>query len=75
LELVLQEDLSIFRIEDQLTDAYYSLSGVTVENLTWDECLMKYDRQDTFMYADPPYWKLSGYGVEFGGNITERWLS
>lgn len=57
---------SFLRIEDHLTDAYYRLSGVTVENLSWDECLMKYDRPHSFMYADPPYWKLAGYGMEFG---------
>ncbi|WP_336932905.1 DNA adenine methylase [Acinetobacter bereziniae] len=57
---------SFMRIEDQLTDAYYRLSGVTVENLSWDDCLLKYDRPHSFMYADPPYWKLAGYGVEFG---------
>ncbi|MDR7653727.1 DNA adenine methylase [Acinetobacter junii] len=57
---------SFLRIEDQLTDAYYRLSGVTVENLSWDDCLLKYDRPHSFMYADPPYWGLAGYGVEFG---------
>lgn len=57
---------SFLRIEDQLTDAYYRLSGVTVENLSWDACLMKYDRPHSFMYADPPYWGLAGYGVDFG---------
>lgn len=28
--------------------------------------MLKYDRPHSFMYADPPYWKLAGYGVEFG---------
>ena len=57
---------SFLRIEDNLTDAYYRLSGVTVENLGWDDCFLKHDRPHTFMYADPPYWQLHGYGMEFG---------
>lgn len=57
---------SFLRIEDNLTDAYYRLSGVTVENLGWDYCFLKYDRPHTFMYTDPPYWQLHGYGMEFG---------
>lgn len=63
---------SFLRIEDQLTEAYYRLSGVTVENLSWDECLQKYDRPHSFMYADPPYWKLAGYGMEFGLDQYQR---
>ncbi|ENX46659.1 MULTISPECIES: DNA adenine methylase [Acinetobacter] len=63
---------SFLRIEDQLTEAYYRLSGVTVENLSWDECLLKYDRPHSFMYADPPYWKLAGYGMEFGLDQYQR---
>lgn len=64
--------LSFLRIEDQLTEAYYRLAGVTVENLSWDECLLKYDRPHSFMYADPPYWKLTGYGMDFGLDQYQR---
>ncbi|MBK0063956.1 MULTISPECIES: DNA adenine methylase [unclassified Acinetobacter] len=63
---------SFLRIEDQLTEAYYRLAGVTVENLSWDKCLLKYDRPHSFMYADPPYWKLAGYGMDFGLDQYQR---
>ncbi|RSN84439.1 DNA adenine methylase [Acinetobacter baumannii] len=58
--------VNLLRIEEQLSEAHLRLSGVTVEHLSWDACLLKYDRPHSFMYADPPYWNLSGYGVEFG---------
>ncbi|MCF8999280.1 DNA adenine methylase [Acinetobacter nectaris] len=58
--------INLLRIEEQLSEAHLRLSGVTVEHLSWDKCFEKYDRPHTFFYADPPYWKLSGYGMEFG---------
>ena len=57
--------INLCRIEEQLSEAHLRLSGVTVEQLAWDVCLDKYDRPHSFMYADPPYWQLTGYGCEF----------
>ena len=64
--------VNLLRIEEQLSEAHLRLSGVTVEHLTWDACLLKYDRSHSFMYADPPYWKLAGYGVGFGLDQCEK---
>lgn len=64
--------INLLRIEEQLSEAHLRLSGVTVEHLEWDKCLLKYDRPHTFFYADPPYWKLAGYGVEFGIEHYEK---
>ena len=64
--------VNLLRIEEQLSEAHLRLSGVTVEHLSWDACLMKYDRPHSFMYADPPYWKLAGYGVNFGLDQYEK---
>ncbi|MDO7521179.1 DNA adenine methylase [Acinetobacter baumannii] len=64
--------VNLLRIEEQLSEAHLRLSGVTVEHLTWDACLLKYDRPHSFMYADPPYWKLAGYGVGFGLDQYEK---
>lgn len=30
-------------------------AGTTVENLSWRDCLERYDRAHTFFYADPLY--------------------
>ncbi|WP_277560698.1 DNA adenine methylase [Acinetobacter beijerinckii] len=64
--------INFLRIEEQLSEAHLRLSGVTVEHLSWDDCLIKYDRPDTFFYADPPYWGLAGYGLDFGWDQYER---
>ena len=45
------------------------MSGVFVENETWQRCLKRYDRPHTFFYADPPYWQTAGYERIF--NWTE----
>ena len=41
------------------------LVNANVENLSWQDCLARYDRAHTFFYADPPYWQTEGYGVPF----------
>ncbi|MDS7929615.1 DNA adenine methylase [Acinetobacter sp. V102_4] len=58
--------VNLLRIEEQLSEAHLRLSGVTIEHLSWDKCLLKYDRPHSFMYADPPYWETTGYGCDFG---------
>lgn len=57
--------INLCRIEENLSAAHLRLAGTYVENLSWLECLKKYDRQHTFFYADPPYWQTEGYGVPF----------
>jgi site-specific DNA-adenine methylase len=37
-----------------------------VENLSWQECVKRYDRAHTFFYLAPPYWQAERYGVPFG---------
>lgn len=57
--------LNLLRLEESLSAAHLRLAGTYIENLTWQECLDKYDRPHTFFYMDPPYWQTEGYGVEF----------
>ncbi len=64
---------SFMRIEEQLSAAHFRLAhGTFIENLSWSDCLTRYDRPHTFFYADPPYWETEGYGVEFGWEQYER---
>ncbi|MDD7793678.1 DNA adenine methylase [Clostridium sp. 'White wine YQ'] len=46
-------------IKDRLRNTY-------VENLSFEKIIDKYDRENTFFFADPPYFDLTGYGNEFG---------
>jgi DNA adenine methylase len=58
--------INLLRIEETLSAVHLRLaSGTTVENLPWKDCLERYDRPHTFVYADPPYWQTEGYGVPF----------
>lgn len=44
------------------------LSSVVVENLDFEKCIKKYDKEDTLFYIDPPYYSAEHYykNVEFG---------
>ncbi|ENV09529.1 hypothetical protein F966_02187 [Acinetobacter higginsii] len=57
--------LNLLRIEEDLSAAHLRLNGVFIENLTWDNCFDRYDREHTFFYADPPYLDTAGYGIDF----------
>ncbi|MFZ6775788.1 DNA adenine methylase [Undibacterium sp. Ji83W] len=58
--------INLCRIEEALSAAHLRLAGTYVENLSWLDCMKRYDRAHTFFYCDPPYWETEGYGVEFG---------
>lgn len=64
--------INLLRIEEKLSEAHLRLSGVTIEHLEWEKCFTKYDRPHTFFYADPPYWQLEGYGIDFGIENYEK---
>lgn len=57
--------LNLLRLEETLSAAHLRLASTYIENLTWQECIAKYDREHTFFYLDPPYWETEGYGVPF----------
>ncbi len=57
--------INLCRIEEALSAAHLRLSGTYIENLTWLECMKRYDRPHSFFYCDPPYWETEGYGVDF----------
>lgn len=58
--------LNLLRVEEDLSAAHLRLSQVYIEHLPWMDCVKRYDRPHTLFYCDPPYWQVTGYGVEFG---------
>lgn len=64
--------VNLLRIEENLSAAHLRLAGVTVEHGPWLECAKRYDRAHTFIYMDPPYWQVEGYGVPFEFAEYER---
>jgi len=66
---------NLTRIEEDLSDAHLRLQRTFVENITWSNCIERYDREQTVFYLDPPYWGTEGYGVEFGFDNYELMAS
>ena len=64
--------INLCRIEENLSAAHLRLAGTYVENLSWADCVKRYDRPHTFFYMDPPYWQTEGYGVPFEFAEYER---
>lgn len=58
--------LNLLRIEEDMSQAHLRLTRTTIEHLSWQNCITKYDREHTLFYCDPPYWGTEGYGVDFG---------
>jgi DNA adenine methylase len=46
---------AIKTLQDRLRPVHARLSTVLIENLDWQECVDRYDRDGTLMYLDPPY--------------------
>lgn len=63
---------NLLRIEEDLSQAHLRLSRTYIEELSWQDCITRYDREHTLFYCDPPYWKTAGYGVEFDWEQYEQ---
>ncbi|WP_210200438.1 DNA adenine methylase [Cohaesibacter celericrescens] len=44
-----------------LEDVHERLSGVTIECLSYADCIKRYDRPETLFYLDPPCWNCEDY--------------
>jgi DNA adenine methylase len=53
--------VNLLRIEEELSEVHLRLARVTIENLSWQEFVRRYDRKQTFFYLDPPYYKAPYY--------------
>ena len=53
--------INLLRIEEELSEVHLRLARVTIENLPWQDFLRRYDREKTFFYLDPPYFKAPYY--------------
>lgn len=53
-------------LRKRIEPVYERLRTVIIENLSWEECLSRYDREGTLMYLDPPY---PGNGCNYAHNM------
>lgn len=49
-----------------LEDVHERLCGVTIERMTFDRLIPRYDRPHTLFYVDPPYW---GCTTDYGKDV------
>ncbi len=55
----------ISKLEPLLGDIHERLTGVTIEQLPFDQFIARYDRSGMLFYCDPPYWGCEDdYGAE-----------
>ncbi len=53
-------------LKERLTPVHDRLKTVIIENLSWQDCLDRYDRPNAVMYIDPPY---PDNGVNYAHNM------
>jgi len=53
--------VNLLRLEEELSEVHIRLARVVIENLPWQEFVKRYDREQTFFYVDPPYYKAPYY--------------
>lgn len=51
------------KIVPRLQDVHERLSGVSIEQLAFDQFIRRYDTPGTLFYCDPPYYGTEGYGA------------
>ncbi|HEX8650198.1 MAG TPA: DNA adenine methylase [Pyrinomonadaceae bacterium] len=55
-------------LRQRLDPIHKRLRTVIIENLDWQDCVDRYDRQGTVMYIDPPY---PGNGCNYSHNMRD----
>lgn len=53
--------INLFRLEEEMSMVHLRLSRVVIENMDWKDFVLKHDRETTFFYLDPPYFKCPFY--------------
>ncbi|MBI2859505.1 MAG: DNA adenine methylase [Chloroflexi bacterium] len=53
-------------LRERLIPVHKRLSTVIIENLPWQECIKRYDSENTAFYLDPPY---PGNGANYAHNM------
>jgi DNA adenine methylase len=61
IHVVQRPNFSPARLHELLEAAHARLSRVQIEQLPYQEILLKYDRPGTFFYLDPPYYDIRLY--------------
>lgn len=60
---------NVSRLGSVLEDIHERLTGVVIENLSWEAFIDRYDRAEALFYLDPPYW---GSEDDYGRELFDR---
>ncbi|HPI14513.1 MAG TPA: DNA adenine methylase [Spirochaetota bacterium] len=60
-----QPRINLLRLEEELSEVHLRLVNTTIECLSWEEFIPRYDRPGTFFYLDPPYYSEPVYKHNF----------
>lgn len=60
---------NLLKLGPQLEDIHERMAGVTIENLTWQKVIERYDRPGTLFCLDPPCW---GNEDDYGKALFSR---
>ena len=60
---------NVTKLGPVLEELHERLAGVTIENLPWQQFIVRYDRPRTLFYLDPPYW---GGEADYGAGMFTR---
>ena len=55
-------------LRERIEPVHQRLRTVLIENLDWEECIERYDREKTVLYLDPPY---PGNGCNYYHNMRD----
>lgn len=61
--------INLIRLEEELTAVHLRLNRVWVENMDFKKFIPRFDKPETFFYADPPYYNCESY---YGEGIFAR---
>lgn len=64
-----QARFNLTNLATMLEEVHERLSGVVIENLTWQDFMKRYDRKGMLFYLDPPYF---GNENDFGKGLFSR---
>ena len=53
--------INLLRLEEELSAVHLRLVRVSIEHLTWEKFISRYDKPETLFYCDPPYYKCPFY--------------
>ena len=53
--------INLLHLYEELSAVHLRLVGVSIEHVSWDDFIRRYDKPGTLFYCEPPYYKSPVY--------------